>query len=322
MANTKSRRVALGSFAAAACAILVPGTAFAQGGAIQGGNTVTVVGAYTESAPVAAPSGGGGGGGGGAAAAPSGGGGGGGGAAPSGGGGPSAAQIRAGRALELSNFTNLTGNLMVACRTSGAMGNDVCSSGDAAPAAPGAPAAPAPPPIDWIAVARTIASDAAATIGIEAIDIGIVPEDVEGRVGIVGLPTWMWVENPSPETIGPMNRVVTSGPVTVTLNATLIAVDWDMGDGGHQLCPGAWAPYTPYFDAAGEAPSPTCGYKYNRSSLTEPGGNFNVAATSTWTVTWSATTPAGATGGVIPMARTSETSIRLGENQVLVQPGR
>lgn len=319
MGSTKSRRIVLGLGAAALSAALIPGTAFAQGAAMVGGDTVTVAGAYTESAPVAAPSGGGGGGGGGAAAAPSGGGGGG--AAPSGGGGPSAAQIRAGRALELSNFTNLTGNLMVACRTSGAVGNDACSTGDAAPSAPGAPAAPAPPPIDWIAVARTIASDAAATIGIEAIDIGIVPEDIEGRVGVVGLPTWMWVENPSPETIGPMNRVVTSGPVTVTLNATLVAVNWDMGDGGGVPCPGATAPYTPYFDAAGEAPSPTCGYKYTRSSLTEPGGKFNVAATSTWTVTWSATTPAGATGGVIPMARTSETSVRLGENQVLVQPG-
>ncbi|MBB1033575.1 ATP/GTP-binding protein [Dietzia sp. CQ4] len=171
-------------------------------------------------------------------------------------------------------------------------------------------------------MARGIASDAAATIGIEAIDIGIVPEDIEGRVGLVGMPVWMWVENPSPETIGPMQRVVTSGPVVVTLNATMLAVGWDMGDGGHQLCAGALAPYTPYTDVAGDSPSPTCGYRYSRSSLRQPGEKFEVTATSTWQVTWTATTPAGATGGVIPMARSSSTNIKVGENQVLVLPGR
>ncbi|MCT1517139.1 hypothetical protein [Dietzia cercidiphylli] len=148
-----------------------------------------------------------------------------------------------------------------------------------------------------------------------------MPEDIEGRVGLVGMPVWMWVENPSPETIGPMQRVVTSGPVVVTLNATMMAVNWDMGDGGHVLCPGALAPFTPYTDVAGDAPSPTCGYRYNRSSLTEPGKQFEVTASSTWQVTWTATTPAGATGGVIPMARSSSTNISVGENQVLVLPG-
>lgn len=287
---------------AMAAIISAAGVAAAQGGVITGPSTVTVVGGYTEAAPVAAgPSGGGGGGG--VPALPgagAGGGGGGGGAAP-----PSFAE------LPVSG----------ACGLLAAAGGGEC--GPIAPAAPaGGPAAPAPPPIDWLAVARGIASDAAATIGIEAIDIGIVPEDIDGRVGLVGMPTWMWVENPSPETIGPMQRVVTSGPVVVTLNATMMAVGWDMGDGGHQLCPGALAPFTPYTDVAGDSPSPTCGYRYSRSSLRQPGEKFEVTATSTWQVTWTATTPAGATGGVIPMARSSSTSIKVGENQVLVLPGR
>lgn len=279
-------------------------TASAQGvgggGAISGGNTVTVTGTYTESVPVASvPSGGGGGGGGGGVA----------GRGAVGGGGAGGGAVGGG----ISDPT--MGALGPLC------GIDMALCGpDAPPAA--APAAPAPPPVNWLAVARGIANDAAATIGIEAIDIGIVPEDIDGRVGLVGMPVWMWVENPSPETIGPMQKVVTSGPVVVTLNATMMAVGWDMGDGGHQLCPGALAPYTPYTDVAADSPSPTCGYRYTRSSLRQPGEKFEVTASSTWQVTWTATTPAGMTGGVIPMARSSSTSIKVGESQVLVLPGR
>lgn len=282
--------------------VATAGTASAQGGAMVDGHTVVVTGTYTEAAPVASVPSGGGGGGGGVPALPGTGTGGGAGAASP----PTFAEIP----------------VSGACGLLAAAGGGEC--GPISPAAPGGgpAAAPAPPPIDWLAVARGIASDAAATIGIEAIDIGIVPEDIEGRVGLVGMPVWMWVENPSPETIGPMQRVVTSGPVVVTLNATMLAVGWDMGDGGHQLCPGALAPFTPYTDVAGDSPSPTCGYRYSRSSLRQPGEKFEVTATSTWQVTWTATTPAGATGGVIPMARSSSTSIKVGENQVLVLPGR
>lgn len=267
------------------------------GGAISGGNTVTVMGTYTEAAPVAsAPSGGGGA----VPALP--------GAGAVGGGGGTA-----------PTFAELP--VSGTCGMLAAAGGGEC--GPIAPSAPAAgPAAPAPPPIDWLAVARGVASDAAATIGIEAIDIGIVPEDIDGRVGLVGMPVWMWVENPSPETVGPMQKVVTSGPVVVTLNATMMAVGWDMGDGGHQLCPGVLAPYTPYTDVAADSPSPTCGYRYTRSSLRQPGEKFEVTASSTWQVTWTATTPAGMTGGVIPMARSSSTSIKVGESQVLVLPGR
>ena len=280
--------------------ISAAGVAAAQGGVITGPSTVTVVGGYTEAAPVAAgPSGGGGGGatggGGGASNGVAGGGG------EAGGGG-----------IDINNVP--IGALSPLC------GFDAALCAPDAPAA--APAAPAPPPVDWLVVARGIANDAAATIGIEAIDIGIVPEDIDGRVGLVGMPVWMWVENPSPETIGPMQKVVNSGPVVVTLNATMMAVGWDMGDGGHQLCPGALAPYTPYTDVAADSPSPTCGYRYTRSSLRQPGEKFEVTASSTWQVTWTATTPAGMTGGVIPMARSSSTSIKVGESQVLVLPGR
>lgn len=294
MTTERSPRLLPAVALAAAITVATAGTASAQGGATVLGDTVVVTGTYTEAAPVAAgPVGGGGGAvGGGVPALPG-----------------AGAEAGAAAATPEARKGSLTTILEM-----------LDQGGAAAPAA--GPAAPPAPRVDWLGVARGVASNAAATIGIEAIDIGIVPEDIEGRVGLVGMPTWMWVENPAPETIGPMQKVVTAGPVVVTLNATMMAVDWDMGDGGHVLCPGPLAPFTPYTDVAGDAPSPTCGYRYRRSSLTEPGKQYKVTATSTWQVTWTATTPAGATGGVIPMARASSTNIRIGENQVLVLPGK
>lgn len=306
MRTDARRRPLLVSLLAAGLAVATAATASAQGTAMVLGDTVAVTGAYTESAPVAVGPSAGGGGGGGGGGAP---------ALPAAGGGGAPRQLSPSEQAVVDLQEAAAG---APCTSLSPM---ACVP-DAEPAAPAAgPAAPAPR-VDWLAVARGIANDAAASIGIEAIDIGIVPEDVEGRVGLVGMPTWMWVENPSPETIGPMQRVVTSGPVVVTLNATMLAVNWDMGDGGHVLCPGALAPFTPYTDVAGDAPSPTCGYRYRRSSLTEPGKQFEVTASSAWQVTWTATTPAGATGGVIPQARSSSTNIRIGENQVLVLPGK
>lgn len=304
--RTNTRRLIPASLLTMGIVLAMAGTALGQGvgggGAIDGGNTVTVMGTYTEAAPVVAgPSGGGGGGGGGGAPA-----------LPAAGGG--------GAPRQLSPSEQAVVDLQEAA--AGAPCTSLSPMACVPDAEPAAPAAGPAPRVDWLAVARGIANDAAASIGIEAIDIGIVPEDVEGRVGLVGMPTWMWVENPSPETIGPMQRVVTSGPVVVSLNATMLAVNWDMGDGGHVLCPGALAPFTPYTDVAGDAPSPTCGYRYRRSSLTEPGKQFEVTGSSAWQVTWTATTPAGATGGVIPQARSSSTNIRIGENQVLVLPGK
>jgi len=59
---------------------------------------------------------------------------------------------------------------------------------------------------------------------IRPIDIGIVPEDEPGRTGLVGNPTWMWVKNPSENTIGPVQRTATTGAVTVNLTGTLTSV--------------------------------------------------------------------------------------------------
>lgn len=177
---------------------------------------------------------------------------------------------------------------------------------------------PTPSAVD-IATAVQVAVTAAQ---IQPIDIGITPEDIPGRTGLVGMPTWLWVKNPSENTIGPIQRTVTTGAVTVNLTAVMTSIVWNMGDGqGVFPCAGPpVAPYTPYVDAALSLPSPTCGYFYRKSSVDQPDGMFHVSATSLWLVFWSVNTPGGGAGGVIPLAPTDRTQIRTGELQVLVQP--
>jgi hypothetical protein len=57
------------------------------------------------------------------------------------------------------------------------------------------PALPPPDP-------RVLAQQAMDSMNLKAINIGIVPEDRPGSIGIIGLPSWMWVEAPAENTDG------------------------------------------------------------------------------------------------------------------------
>ena len=174
-------------------------------------------------------------------------------------------------------------------------------------------------PVVDIATAVQVAVTA---LQIQPIVIGITPTDQPVNTGLVGLPTWLWVKNPSENTIGPIHRLVTTGGVTVQMTAVLTSIWWTMGDGSVFPCAGPpAAPYTPYTPAFLNAPSPTCGYFYTRSSIDQPDNSWTVTATSAWLVFWSVATPGGTAAGVIPLAPTAHTQIRTGESQVLVVPG-
>ncbi|NKS71621.1 ATP/GTP-binding protein [Rhodococcus hoagii] len=167
----------------------------------------------------------------------------------------------------------------------------------------------------------TVAQMAISGMQLKPVDIGIVPSDEPGKVGLVGMPVWMWNKDTSPSTNGPVTNTASVGGVTVSATATLTSVTWNMGDGNlPEVCPGYAAPFTPYTDAAGDLPSPTCGHKYVKSSIDKPGGRFQVTATSAWVVNWVVVGGAVPAGGVIPMVLTSDTSVQIGEMQVLVTP--
>ncbi|ACZ32427.1 hypothetical protein Xcel_3428 (plasmid) [Xylanimonas cellulosilytica DSM 15894] len=160
----------------------------------------------------------------------------------------------------------------------------------------------APPPPD----PEDLAREAIASMGLHAIDIGIVPEPTPGSIGVVGMPTWLWAANPGEATVGPITRTASAQGYTVTATARLDHIVWSMGDGTAVTCVGAG---TPYDDAYGKSSSPTCGHTYTRQ------GNYTVNATSYWTVAWQGI---GETG-TIPLDFTNSTAITMGEAQVITQ---
>jgi hypothetical protein len=163
------------------------------------------------------------------------------------------------------------------------------------------PAGPAAPPDP-----RVLAQQAIALMRLRAINIGIVPEPRAGSVGIIGMPTWMWAQNPSLSTWGPVTKSASAGAFTVTATARVDRVVWAMGDGSTVACTGSG---TAYQDSFGKTSSPTCGYLYTRQ------GTYAVRATSYWTVQWAGV---GQTG-TIPMNFSQTTNITMGEAQVLTQ---
>ncbi len=153
-----------------------------------------------------------------------------------------------------------------------------------------------------------LALDILARLQLQKIQIGITPE--QGKTGLVGLPTYLWVDNPGPRTLGPITDSATQGNVTVTLTATVDHVTWSLGDGTTLRCRGTG---TPYQDAFGAAPSPTCGHTYRRPSTSLTGGAYPVSATAVWRVEW---TGAGQSGS-IPFQITANGTVRIGEAQAL-----
>lgn len=142
-------------------------------------------------------------------------------------------------------------------------------------------------------------------MGLHAIEIGIVPEPGTNSVGLVGMPTWMWVADPGPSTTGPISRSVTVRGFTVTATAKVKRIVWKMGDGTSVSCGRG----TPYTDAFGAQESPTCGHVYTKQ------GRYTVSATSFWEVEWSGIGEAG----TITIDLSESESITVGEAQVIVR---
>ena len=155
-----------------------------------------------------------------------------------------------------------------------------------------------------------LARQALAAMALKAIQIGIAPDPKPGSIGLVGLPVWMWTI-PTQQTYGPITRSASAGGITVTATAKVKTLVWSMGDGNTVTCA---SPGTPYSDGYGKSDSPTCGHRYSRTSLGQPGDAYPIGATSYWEVTWAG----GGENGVIKIDFTANTQTRIGELQVLV----
>lgn len=166
------------------------------------------------------------------------------------------------------------------------------------PAQPGGPGAPPDP--------AQVARRAIDQMQLRRITIGMVPESGPDRVGIVGIPAWMWVADRSDQTFGPITRTASSGSVSVTATGRVEKIVWDMGDGSKVTCTTAG---TPFYDGAGGTKSPDCGNVYSKQ------GTYTVTATSYWEVTWSG----GGQSGTIPLTMLSSTTVVIGELQAVTR---
>lgn len=148
-------------------------------------------------------------------------------------------------------------------------------------------------------------------MSLRAIDIGITPQPGPDSVGVVGMPVWLWVQQPNSHTFGPVTASASVRGITVTATARVREITWDMGDGSTVVCQTVG---TPYQASYGDQPSPDCGHVYTRSSAHEPGGTYTVTATSDWVITWRG---AGQRGTIRLTGLTRAVQIRVGEAQVL-----
>lgn len=158
-----------------------------------------------------------------------------------------------------------------------------------------------------------VAQMAIDSMDLKAIDIGITPEPGPDSIGVVGMPVWMWVDNPDSSTYGPANGSASAGGITITATARVQRITWDMGDGTTVVCRTPGMPYEARF---GKSQSPDCGHVYQRSSAGNRSEKYTVTATSSWLVEWEG---AGQSGTIPLDGLQQSVAITIGEGQVLVR---
>lgn len=174
-----------------------------------------------------------------------------------------------------------------------------------------------PPPGLFVLSPRQAAMRLIRTFQIEGIDIGMAPEinpEWGHRRGYVGVPVWLWVNNPQPLTWGPYSETATIGGQTITATAQVTSITWSMGDGASVVCGNTGTPYNVGY---GMATSPTCGYRYTATSSRTPSDRFTVTATSNWTVNWTSATGAA---GTVNLTTASAVDLEVNELQTVIVP--
>ena len=148
--------------------------------------------------------------------------------------------------------------------------------------------------------AESMARTLLARMQLQPITIGWTPKRA-GSLGFVGVPTWLWVEEPGRLTWGP--ATISAGGISLT--AKVESITWDMGNGDEVRCAGKG---TEWQKGMGAGPSPTCGYTYVRQ------GTYLVTATSHWVARWSGY----GRSGQIPLNLSQTRPLDVGEIQVIV----
>ncbi|MFC5925931.1 hypothetical protein [Micromonospora vulcania] len=157
-----------------------------------------------------------------------------------------------------------------------------------------------------------LARRALASIKLLPARLKVAPRKTVGP-GLVGLPVWMWA-TPSKSYFGPLHASASDRGLTVSIEAKVDRIVWDMGNGEKKVCYGPGTPYdAKNKDLAGKA-SPDCGYDSGYSKA----ATYRVGATTHWTVRW--WTDNGVEGDPIPQTRISGTvPVQINELQVVTR---
>ncbi len=128
---------------------------------------------------------------------------------------------------------------------------------------------------------------------------------------VVGITTWLAVGSPWRAT----SASAAVSNVTATVTATPTAVTWSLGDGAEVSCDGPGRFFDPTRPADEQVTE--CAHTYIWPSTHEPGGVYEVSATVSYDVSWTATD--GSSGSLGPITRTSTQPVKVVEIQALIQ---
>lgn len=169
----------------------------------------------------------------------------------------------------------------------------------------------APPVVaDQQSVMR-VAAEAVQSLGLRGVTVGMTPPVAAASpesVGLVGLPNWLWVQNPDPQSWGPVSGTATDSGLTVTVTARAQRVTWSLGDDSAPVV--CASPGTPWSADDGAAPSPDCG----RAEGYQKAGVYPVTAVSHWTIAYSSNV---GMAGSLSMDLTTATTVTIAEAQVI-----
>ena len=137
--------------------------------------------------------------------------------------------------------------------------------------------------------------------------IGPSPDLNPWKMAAVGYPLWLWADG----TLNPAPVTDTVEDISVSLDAHLVKVVFDLGDGHKLSCTDLTTEWTTAVKPG--TPSPACGYRYQQPSL--PAGSYTVTANAVWAIDWTV----NGTTGTIPFYQSASTTIPVGELQVLTR---
>lgn len=126
---------------------------------------------------------------------------------------------------------------------------------------------------------------------------------------VVNVATWLWIDN-----FQSVSATASAGPVSVTVTARPVRLEWSMGNGDLVRCANGGTPYDT--TRAPEAQRTDCSYTYRHSSASQPDGTFTIRGTSVWHVTWVAS-GAIASGDLGFINRSADISVRVAEIQTV-----